>query len=237
MSEVAGVISIGVVLNESDTSVGRLSHGQQAKIVDDCGNRLGPNEDGEICVKSKYQFLGYFGNSKATSNAFDEEHYLKTGDIGHFDLDQKLYLIDRKKDMMKYCASQISPTEIEQLLIKCKSIEAVCVVGIPDDVAGDLPAAVIVPNENEAPISRHEIEQMVAGRGYSCLLDFDKRSFRAMHLHLHVAQYTLHIHMHIDWAIFFIFFILRFFLYLLFRLNNKPRFINNYIYAHRKSEL
>lgn len=163
LSEVGGCATLGVLTKEEDSSVGRLSFGMQAKITDDDGNRLGIGETGEICLKSRFKFLGYFGNEEATSNAIDNDEFLITGDVGYFDQENKLYLVDRKKDLMKYCASQISPTEIEQLIIQCKSVRAVCVVGIPDETAGDLPAAVIVQNDNEPIVTQHEIEQMVAG--------------------------------------------------------------------------
>lgn len=71
--------------------------------------------------------------------------------------------------MMKYCASQISPSEIENLLIQHESVKAVCVVGISDPVAGDLPAAAIIQKEDVATLSESEIEQMVAGEEINCL--------------------------------------------------------------------
>ncbi|KAG4071208.1 hypothetical protein HA402_008943 [Bradysia odoriphaga] len=64
--------------------------------------------------------------------------------------------------MLKYCSSQISPIEIEQFLMKHDSIQVACVIGIPDPVAGERPAAVIILREN-AEISAEVIEGMVAG--------------------------------------------------------------------------
>lgn len=164
MTEVGGCTTAGEIRTEEDTSVGQLLLGIQAKIVDDEGNRLGVNECGEICTITKYKFLGYFNNEEATASTFDDEGFLKSGDIGYFDDNGNLYLVDRKKDMIKYCASQVSPTEIEQYLIQYPSIKAVCVVGIPDPVVGDLPAAVIVLNENEEPITREQVEKLIAGK-------------------------------------------------------------------------
>lgn len=164
LSEVGGCATMGALTKEEDSSVGRLSLGTQAKITDDDGNRLGIGETGEICLKSRFKFLGYFGNEEATSNAMDNENFLVTGDVGYFNEEHQLYLVDRKKDLMKYCASQISPTEIEQYIVKNPRVKAVCVVSVPDEVAGDLPAAVIVQNDNDDPISKEEIEQMVAGK-------------------------------------------------------------------------
>lgn len=164
MSEVAGCTSAGIVQNESDTSVGQLGFGHQVKIIDNDGKRLGVNESGELYTKTKFKFLGYFNNEEETKKSIDNEGFLKTGDIGYFDEENNLYLVDRKKDMMKYCSSQISPTELEQYLIKCPSIKTVCIVGIPDEEVGDLPAAVIVQNDNETPISSDEVKQMISSK-------------------------------------------------------------------------
>lgn len=168
MSEVAGIISAAIVQNDTDISVGQLGFGHQAKIINDDGKRLGINESGELCTKTKFKFLGYFNNEEETNNSIDDEEFLKTGDIGYFDEENNLYLVDRKKDVMKYCSSQISPTELEQYLIECPSIKSVCIVGIPDEEVGDLPAAVIVQNDKETPISSNEVEQMIESKCYFC---------------------------------------------------------------------
>lgn len=173
LSEMAGSVSVGLVTSENteNNSVGRLQSNIEAKIIDDDGNQLGENECGEICLKPAFAFLGYFSNEEATASSMDEDGFFKTGDSGYFDSTGELYLVDRIKDMMKYCASQISPSEIESLLIQHEDIKAVCVVGIPDSVAGDLPAAAIIRKDDETTISQSEIEQMVAGEK---IIDFRK---------------------------------------------------------------
>lgn len=164
MSEVGGTITLTKMLTEQQTWLGRLCHGIQAKVIDDDGNRLGANEEGEICLKMKYNFLGYYENEEASQNAIDDDGFLKTGDVGYIDECCQVHLVDRKKEMMKYCSSQISPTEIEHYLVQHTSIRSACVVGIPDSVVGDLPAAVIVRNHTEGEISSEEVEEMIAGK-------------------------------------------------------------------------
>lgn len=164
MSEMGGVISIGVVKQVSDESCGNLIPGMQIKIVDDNGDRLTANETGEICAKySKYKFIGYHGNEEATKNSVDNEGFLITGDVGYFDEIGNIYFVDRKKEMIKYCGMQISPSEVEQFLLNHDSIKVACVVGLPDPIAGELPAALIILHEN-VEISAEEIENMVAGK-------------------------------------------------------------------------
>lgn len=173
MSEMAGTTAMGLVTAKSNGSVGCIQVNTQAKIVDEDGNAVGENEYGEIHLKPAYPFLGYLKNEKATLNSLDEDGFFKTGDIGYFDSDSgTLFLVDRNKEMIKYCSSQIAPSEIEEHLIQHPSIKAVCVVGIPDQEAGELPAAVIVKQNDDAPISRDDVKQMVAGKIFVFYLVF-----------------------------------------------------------------
>lgn len=162
MSELSGVASSDFPESSGRDTVGQLVSGLTVKIIDGNGKRCGVNINGEICLKSQYKFIGYYGNQAATDELFDKEEFLLSGDIGYFDEDGYLYLVDRKKDLLKYCNFQISPSEIEAYLIESPDIKSVCVVGIPDDIATDLPAAVIIRNEN-SNITDKQIYKMVAG--------------------------------------------------------------------------
>lgn len=142
-------------------SAGMLMGGHFVKIIDDKGNRCGPNVDGEICVKMTYKFLGYYGNLEATADLFDQEGFIVTGDMGHFDEDGDLFVTGRKKDLLKYYNFPIAPTEIDEYLMQSPDIASACVVGIPDPM-GDLPAAVIVRNEGST-ISEKSVFDKVAG--------------------------------------------------------------------------
>lgn len=162
MSEIAGGVSIDSPASIEKDTVGRLLTGCSVKIIGDDGKRVGVNVDGEICVKTLYKFLGYYGNPEATAEMFDEEGFIRTGDMGHFDDDGDLFIVDRKKDIIKYCSFQISPSEIDAYLTESSDIQSACVVGIPDPMGTDLPAAVVVRAEG-SNISEKEIFDMVAG--------------------------------------------------------------------------
>lgn len=163
MSELVGGISFHFYPSMSGKdSTGRLMSGCCIKIVDDHGNRCGVNVDGEICIKMSHRFLGYYGNQKATDDLIDEEGFVVSGDIGHYDDDGDLFITGRKKDLMKYCNMQISPAEIDSFLTESPDIKSACVVGIPDAM-GDLPAAVIVRAEGSS-ISEKNIFDMTAGK-------------------------------------------------------------------------
>jgi 4-coumarate--CoA ligase len=77
------------------------------KIIDNDGNRLGVNETGEIWSKSYYPFLGYANNETETAEAMDNTGFIRSGDLGYFNEDGFLCLVDRKKDIMNYCNNQV----------------------------------------------------------------------------------------------------------------------------------
>lgn len=160
MSESCGMITA----NEArfGKSVGNLGDGLQVRIVDDDGQRKGINEDGELLVKPPITFLGYWCNEAATADVQDKDGWLHTGDVGHFDENGFLYLVDRKKDILKYQTYQVSPSELENLILGCSGVANVCVVGIPDVVSNDLPAAVIVKAAGKE-VKSEEIMALIEG--------------------------------------------------------------------------
>lgn len=166
LSEMIGFIAMNLPYKETE-AVGQLASGMRMKIVDEAGERLGIGQSGEICLKGVYKFGGYYGNVESTDALFDAEKFVRTGDIGFVDEGGLLYITDRKKDFFRYRHFAISPTEIENQLIACPQIAAVCVVGIPDILPGDLPAAVIVRNA-DSNITEQEVQEIVANKLADC---------------------------------------------------------------------
>lgn len=159
MSETAGGISSNYPVPRPG-SVGQLLSGLTVKIIDDNGNRCGVDKDGEICVLLQHPFLGYYGDADATNASVDSEGWLHTGDLGHFDVDGYLFVVDRLKDILKYGNYQISPSEIEGAILQHRGVSSVCLVGIPDVVWTDLPAAVVVKNDT-VDLSEQEIMESI----------------------------------------------------------------------------
>ncbi|XP_039441859.1 luciferin 4-monooxygenase-like [Culex pipiens pallens] len=127
-----------------DGSVGFTRPGVEIKIVDEDSCAVGIGRDGEILVRTKLVFLGYFGNREATEEMLDGERWLHTGDIGRFDEDGLMYVVDRKKDIIKYGNYQISPSDVEAVVQGIEGVAAVCVVGIPQENGNDLVTALVV---------------------------------------------------------------------------------------------
>lgn len=101
---------------------------------------------------------------EASDNAVDDEGYLKTGDIGFIDENGCIFIIDRKKEIMKYRGYQVSPSEIENMIESIEGVELVSVVGIPDPTATNLTAAVIVKRPEFEELSEEFIINYVATR-------------------------------------------------------------------------
>lgn len=122
--------------NDCEDSVGQLWDSIQAIVIDDEGKRLGPNEIGEICVQVKAPFIGYFGNAKLTKESFIGE-FFKTGDSGYFDENSYLHIFARKKEMIRYDKTLVSPTEIEDIINSYEGVANSCVVGVLDEKTGN----------------------------------------------------------------------------------------------------
>ena len=105
---------------------------------------------------------GYYNNAEATKNAIDDEGFYKTGDIGFFNDEGFLFIVDRKKDIMKYKGYQFNPSEIENVIENIEGVKLVAVVGIPDSIGSDLPTAVVVRQKGFQTLSEESVIAHVA---------------------------------------------------------------------------
>ncbi|XP_077545657.1 uncharacterized protein LOC144158570 isoform X2 [Haemaphysalis longicornis] len=139
------------------------------KIVDiDTGKKLGPGEHGEVCVKGPTCFKSYLGMPEATTTAFDEEGFFKTGDTGYYNASGQLYVLDRMKDLIKCNDQQVAPAELEELLHGHPDVTQAAVVGVPHPEFGEAARAFLVLNEAVRPSTeaatekkRREFEEFV----------------------------------------------------------------------------
>jgi len=126
-------------------SVGMPVHNTEQKIVDiETGeHELPPGEDGEIIIRGPQIMQGYWKAPEETARAL-RDGWLYTGDIGHADADGYTYIVDRKKEMIKYKGFGIAPAELESLLMEHPAVLDSAVIGVPDDEAGELPKGYVV---------------------------------------------------------------------------------------------
>ncbi len=135
----------------------------EVRIVDpESGADLGIDEDGEVWIRGPQVMKGYLNKPQATSITIDEDGWLHTGDIGHIDADDHLYIVDRLKELIKYKGFQVPPAELEALLLTHPDVADAAVIGIQDLEAGELPKAFVVLKPGHAA-SADELKEFVAG--------------------------------------------------------------------------
>ncbi|XP_047994309.1 4-coumarate--CoA ligase 1-like isoform X2 [Leguminivora glycinivorella] len=140
-------------------SGGRPLPGVRTKVVDiETRKKLGPNQQGEVCIKGPIVMKGYAGNEAATRDVMDDEGYLKTGDIGYYDEQGFLFIVDRLKEIIKYKGFQVAPAEVERVLLQHPGVAECGVVGAPDVAAGELPFAFVVTRPGTTPIEAELLE-------------------------------------------------------------------------------
>ena len=133
-------------------SAGKAVPDTQIQIVDIATGKeiLGPAMTGEIRVKGPHLMKGYVGNPEETAIAL-KDGFLYTGDIGQVDEDGFLIISDRKKDVIFVKGFNVFPREVEEVLLSHPQIAGACVVGRPDERAGELPVAFITLRSNVDP--------------------------------------------------------------------------------------
>ena len=110
----------------------------ELKIVDDDGNTLETNENGEVCIKSAATFRCYWKNPEATQDCLDSQGWFKTGDIGYLDEDGFLFINDRKKDMVIRGGENIACPEVEAAIAEHPDVLEASVFGVPDERLGEI---------------------------------------------------------------------------------------------------
>jgi len=118
-------------------------------VVDKDGNVITEEGvNGELHIHCPHPMKGYLNNEAATREAFSEDGWVRTGDVGYV-RDGRWYVIDRTKDLIKVRGWQVSPAEIEAMLVEHPDITDAAVIGIAaPDGAGEVPLAFVVRNED-----------------------------------------------------------------------------------------
>jgi long-chain acyl-CoA synthetase len=124
-------------------TVGKPLPDLEVAIMNEDGDLLAPGLDGEIVARGATIMRGYLGKPTETAAAL-KNGWLHTGDVGHFDEDGYLVLVDRKKELIIRGGENISPSEVEAVFAAHPSVLEVAVVGRPDPVMGEEPVAFVV---------------------------------------------------------------------------------------------
>ena len=117
----------------------------EVQIRDRSGNSVEQGKEGEICIRGPNVLTGYLDNPKETESAFWPNGWFRSGDIGLFDENGYLYIVDRLKDMIITGGENVYPREVEEVIYKRPEVELCAVVGLPDREWGEKVTAFIVP--------------------------------------------------------------------------------------------
>jgi long-chain acyl-CoA synthetase len=147
------------------SSVGLPVHNTEQKIVDiETGtHELPVGEDGELIIRGPQVMKGYWKAEEETARAL-RDGWLYTGDVGHIDAEGYAYIVDRKKEMIKYKGFGVAPAEIEALLLEHPAVLDSAVIGVPDDEAGELIKGLVVIRKGYETTTPEEIIAFANGK-------------------------------------------------------------------------
>ena len=128
---------------------GKFIPGTEAKIVDDEGDTLGDEQDGELWIRGKAVMLEYYREPELTRQVLTEDRWLRTGDIARRDALGRYIIVGRKKEMIKVSGEIVFCPEVEEVIHRHPKVKEVAVIGVPDKLRGEVPKACIVPKEQE----------------------------------------------------------------------------------------
>ncbi|KAJ7717822.1 AMP binding protein [Mycena maculata] len=143
-------------------SIGILLPNLEARLVDDDAGKVDARtgEPGELWIRGKTVMKGYLNNTTATKNSITPDGWFKTGDVAIRDQEGFYYIVDRRKELIKYKGFQVPPAELENVLLTHPDIADVAVIGLESiKEATELPRAYIVhANPDKVKTAKAQLE-------------------------------------------------------------------------------
>jgi len=145
-------------------SVGRPLPGVRVRVVDDQDHLLAAGQTGHVQVKGPNVFKGYWRMPEKTADAFTDDMWFRTGDVGRFDADGYLAIVGRSKDLIISGGYNVYPAEVEALLDELPGVAESAVVGVPHPDFGEAVVAVVVPRAGVAAPDPQALIDALKGR-------------------------------------------------------------------------
>ena len=152
MTEASPVTHLGFLAKElyKPESVGAPVALTDCRVVDESGNDVAPGQLGELVMRGPQFMLGYWKAPDASSAVLHDGWYW-SGDIVRVDEEGFYYIVDRRKEMIKYKGFSIAPAEVESVLLECPAVRDCGVVSRIDGEGEEIPCAFVVLTEAELP--------------------------------------------------------------------------------------
>ncbi len=160
-------------------SMGKPFAGHWVDVIDEQGRPLPDGECGELAARTgdPVQFLGYWENEAATQAKIRGEWFL-TGDVGYRDADGYLWFVGRQDDVISSAGYRIGPGEIEDCLIRHPAVAQAAVIGVPDELRGQIIKAFIVlatgvtPDDDLTGDIKRQVKQQLAAYEYPRAIEY-----------------------------------------------------------------
>jgi long-chain acyl-CoA synthetase len=136
LTEASPVVCINPISSPKSGTVGLPLPSTDVTIRDDHGAILASGEQGEIWVRGPQIMQGYWGRPDETKAVLSADGWLRTGDIGVFDAQGYLHLLDRKKDLIIVSGFKVFPNEVEDIAMQHPDVLEAAVIGVPDERTG-----------------------------------------------------------------------------------------------------
>jgi len=167
MTEASPVTHVGFLEPElyRPSSIGQPLALTECRVIGDDGNEVAIGEAGELVMRGPQFMLGYWREAAATAAAL-REGWFWSGDIVSRDAEDFFYVVDRRKEMIKYKGFPVAPAEVEAVLLEHPAVRECGVVGCADADAGEIPVAFIVLRDGSVPSEKmkEDIAGFVADR-------------------------------------------------------------------------
>src|SRR5437867_5954547 len=145
-TEAAPVVTLNTPVHRKLGTIGRAVPGVEVAIWDDQNRVLAAGEIGEIMVRGRNVMPGYHHLPEETAKTITDG-WLHTGDLGKLDEDGYVTITGRKKDLIISAGENIYPREIEEVLAQHPKVKEVAVIGVKDEVRGEVPKAFVIARE------------------------------------------------------------------------------------------
>lgn len=143
------------------TTVGKPTAGVELRIVDEANQPQPAGQPGQVVIRSPATMRGYWRDPEATAAVLDAEGWVHTGDLGFLDEQGYLHLLGRQSEMFIRGGYNVYPAEVEDLLAKHPKVARAAVVGLPDEVFGEIGCAFVVPRDPATPPNLEELRAHV----------------------------------------------------------------------------